>query len=586
MKIPPVTKFYMQDQSVKLLAWAGVSASMLGLPLTAWTSPTLMGDSYVSTPFVPGVRHGADPSLRVNSSNTGFLQFSLLKSLPRGVDDTDIDKAILKLFIGDVNTAGTLTIRQVNQAWQETTIPAAGIAPALDAGKKTFRVSQGYAGRWVEFDITELVKDWVMLPATNNGLALTVEGASLLDAVIDSKENTATSHQAVLDVVLNTKGATGATGAKGDTGPSGAKGDTGATGPIGAPGATGAKGAKGATGPKGDTGATGPSGADLTKLKNEITVSAAGGDFTNPRDAVNSITDASAANPYVVRIGPGVYELGATRLIMKAFVDIVGAGQERTIIKGFGSAGLEGVIQGANNAALKDLTVNNIGGVQNSIAIYNASVAPRIERVTANASGGVNVWSIYNSFSSSPFMIQVNASASGGSTTTIGVYNINNSSPIMNQVNATASGGTTSAGVYNIYSSSPTMNQVNATASGGTTSVGIYNSNSSSPDITQVIARASGLATSVGVYNVNFSSPVMTLVSAGTWGVVNGIGVLNDSNSSPLIRDSSMEGSVGVAGISAATRISHSRIVGTIGIDSPGTQCKYVVDANLNDVVC
>ncbi len=549
----------MPDQSVKLLAWAGVSASLLGLPITAWTSPTLMDDSYVSTPFVPGVRHGADPSLRVNSSNTGFLQFSLLKSLPRGVDDTDIDKAILKLFIGDVNTAGTLTIRQVNQAWQETTIPAAGIAPALDAGKKSFRISQGYAGHWVEFDVSDLVKGWVMLPATNNGLALTVEGASVLDAVIDSKENTATSHQAVLDVVLNTKGEIGATGAKGDTGPSGAKGDTGAIGPIGAPGATGAKGAKGATGPKGDTGATGPSGANLTKLKNEITVSAAGGDFTNPRDAVNSITDASAANPYVVRIGPGVYELGATRLIMKAFVDIVGAGQERTIIKGFGSSGLEGVIQGANNAALKDLTVNNIGGVQNSIAIYNVSAAPRIERVTTNVSGGASVWSIYNSATSSPIMTQVSVNASGG-TNTVGVYNINSSSPVMTQVNVNASGVADAVGVYNINASSPIM--------------------------TQVIANASGATNISGVYNDNFSSPVMNDVTAIALNGTSTIGVLNANSSTPLISNSLLQGQFAIAGIFADTRISHSRIDGVVGLDSPGTQCKYVVDADLNDVVC
>jgi hypothetical protein len=83
--------------------------------------------------------------------------------------------------------------------------------------------------------------------------------------VLDSKENTAASHPAFIDVVLSsggTPGATGATGATGNTGASGLMGATGSTGPTGPPGlgATGPTGVSGGIGPTGVGGATGPIG--------------------------------------------------------------------------------------------------------------------------------------------------------------------------------------------------------------------------------------------------------------------------------------------------------------------------------------
>ena len=135
--------------------------------------------------------------------------------MPTNTSSADIDKATLKLFISSVGSPGNLTVRRVNTGWAEATIPVGGIAPVLDTvtPAKTFNIKTGFARRWVELDVTDLVKGWVDTPTSNKGLALTVEGASSLDAVIDSKESTATSHQALLDVVL--KLAAGPTGGNG-----------------------------------------------------------------------------------------------------------------------------------------------------------------------------------------------------------------------------------------------------------------------------------------------------------------------------------------------------------------------------------
>lgn len=337
----------------------------------------------------------------------------------------------------------------------------------------------------------------------------------------------------------------------------------------------------------GPQGATGPTGADLTQLQNEVTVSASGGDFTSPVDAMNSITDASATNPYVVRIGPGIYDLASTRLVMKQYVNIVGTG-DHTIIKGTGSAIQDGIIKGANNATLRDLTVQNTGVGNYAIAIFNNAASPHIERVTASASGGTYSFAVLNFNFSSPTMVQVTATAAGN-TNSIGVYNFS-SSPIMTQVTASGAGGTNlNAGVDNTNSSTPVMNQVTATASGGNGSYAVFNSDSS-PTLTQVIATTSGGTTNAGVYNVGISSPTLIQVTATASGGSFSYGVFNDNIALPKIRNSSIEGAThGINGVNAGTRISYSQVQGATVItdNSPGTtECKFVVDSSLADVSC
>ena len=106
-------------------------------------------------------------------------------------------------------------------------------------------------------------------------------------------------------------------------------------------------------------------GDDPKPLKNIITVAKANGDFKDPVAAVNSITDASAENPYLVVIGPGVYTVTKT-LAMKQYVDIVGSGKNLTKVKGAISTSKHNassaIISGARTSALSSLTVENTGG--------------------------------------------------------------------------------------------------------------------------------------------------------------------------------------------------------------------------------
>jgi hypothetical protein len=227
-------------------------------------------------------------------------------------------------------------------------------------------------------------------------------------------------------------------------------------------------------------------GDDAKPLKNIITVAKENGNFTHPITAIKSITDASAENPYLLVIGPGVYTMGQT-LAMKPYVDIVGSGENVTKLRGAISAGSSYVsscmILGADNATLSSLTVENTGGSTLSVALYNKNASPRLSNLTIKASGGAeSSYAVYND-TSSPTMTNVTITASGPGYG-YGVFNIFSSSPTMTNVDITALGGT---GVHNGYASCPTM--TTTTIKAGT---GVSNGVGSKCTMTNVAITALG----------------------------------------------------------------------------------------------
>jgi hypothetical protein len=304
--------------------------------------------------------------------------------------------------------------------------------------------------------------------------------------------------------------------------------------------------------------------AEKTKgYANVVVVAKSGGDYLTISEALNSITTASDSNRYLIKVMPGVY----TELVeMKEYVDIEGSGELNTIITYTGSSTFQATLEGADNAELRTLTVENTGTKPYAVAIYNNSASPRLTQVTAIASGGTTEsYGVRNDYSSSPVMTDVSASAGGSGTNCYGVYNYL-SSPHMTNVRAKASGGTsTNYGVSNSYSS-PHMTNVSASAGGGTYSHGVFNGNSS-PVMTDVSASAGGGISNHGVHNAGNSSPVMTDVSASASGGLESYGVYNWA-SSTTIRNS-------VISASGATNIN-------VGIYNSATSSGYtlIVDSS------
>jgi hypothetical protein len=210
-------------------------------------------------------------------------------------------------------------------------------------------------------------------------------------------------------------------------------------------------------------------------------------------------TVASAADPCLLTLARGVYDLGAAPLHLKAYVDIEGTGEQATRLTSDVCSSHSGTIVGADHAMLRRLTVANTGGGAFAVAIYNDAVAPQLTRVTAEASGGLANYGVYNANAAAPVMIHMRIIASGRRCN-IGVYN-DGAAPVMTHVSATVAGGYISYGIYNRDGAAPVMTHVSATAAGGDRNFGVYNDQDTWPTMTGVTARALGGIDNIDVYN-------------------------------------------------------------------------------------
>jgi len=224
----------------------------------------LVGDAFIN----PGSAQNFGGAVSVNVGGAGGSQglflFDLTK-LPSGTTGSNVSTASLRLFVDRVSAAGAISIYAATAPWMESTVNGlAGVPGAGTLVAANVPVSQ--ANSYMVVPVTLQVQAW-LAGNPNNGF-IVVASPSGTSVMFDSKENTATSRQAALEIVLSpTAGATGAQGGPGvtgATGPAGATGPTGAAGGTGASGTAGATGLAGAIGPVGATGPAGPTGAKGT----------------------------------------------------------------------------------------------------------------------------------------------------------------------------------------------------------------------------------------------------------------------------------------------------------------------------------
>ncbi len=104
---------------------------------------------------------------------------------------------------------------------------------------------------------------------------------------------------------------------------------------------------------------------------NVIVVARSNGDFTSIGAALDSITDASAANPYLIWIAPGWYN---EAIALKAYVHLQGAGQGVTFIQAAPSFDGGRTLELASHTSVRDLSISNIGGVGTNYGIYGDGV--------------------------------------------------------------------------------------------------------------------------------------------------------------------------------------------------------------------
>jgi len=277
----------------KLLLWTIVTVLLPNISFAA--DAVLKGDAFTRASR-PNQNFGANANLRVTSDEDSFLKFDFA-TLPQGTSGNKIAKATLRLWVNALPGTGSFDVRRVTGVWDEATLTN-NTAPSL--GKVEVAgvpIASQNARSFVTIDLTALVQDWLNGVLPNNGIAL-VAGASGVNVSFDSKENSQTSHEPCLEIILlgpkglNFRGPWGATtnyvaddavGANGSSSLArraninvapveGAdwtliaqKGDAGPVGPFGpqgVPGPSGPQGPLGLTGAMGPAGPQGPSGPD------------------------------------------------------------------------------------------------------------------------------------------------------------------------------------------------------------------------------------------------------------------------------------------------------------------------------------
>ena len=225
-----------------------------------------------------------------------------------------------------------------------------------------------------------------------------------------------------------------------------------------------------------------------------------GAPFTSIQAAIDSITDESASNRYLVTVAPGTY---AESVTMTDWISLRGSGQRGTIITAPGSNNTaDATLHGANNSEISHLTVQNTGGGYTyAKAIENNAYSPLINQVEVLvAAAGANLaYGIMNGNGAQPAMTDVSCDVSGGSQVNYAILNTGvNSSPTMLRVRAVATGGTSAAfAIYNYGYAAPTGQFIYAEASGavGTemtpaTNAGIVSRNYAATNFSSVQARA------------------------------------------------------------------------------------------------
>lgn len=157
---------------------------------------------------------GTNPNLSVNSAANVYIKFKLSTVLPSGTPGSRIERATLKLYLGNVTSPGKLDIYPVAGPWNEDTITARN-APALgNLLTTTKQIELAKRHEFLVIDITSLVQQWLgddgqgTNGSSNYGLAIVAHPTDattpeVANVTFDSKENSQTSHEAQLDLQLS-----------------------------------------------------------------------------------------------------------------------------------------------------------------------------------------------------------------------------------------------------------------------------------------------------------------------------------------------------------------------------------------------
>lgn len=168
-----------------------------------------------------------------------------------------------------------------------------------------------------------------------------------------------------------------------------------------------------------------------------LRVAPSGAQFTHPADAMAALDKANptADSRILIKVAAGNYPM-TSALLMRPFIDVEGAGIDKTFLSGSVSTGSGfdergAIVSGSDNSELRDMTVSNTGGSCWVTGMYNGDASPIVRRVKFNATGSVCAEfstnsGIFNAGSQSfPKFYDVQANGDGATAPSYGMYNFN-----------------------------------------------------------------------------------------------------------------------------------------------------------------
>ncbi len=295
--------------------------------------------------------------------------------------------------------------------------------------------------------------------------------------------------------------------------------------------------------------------------------------------ALSGITDNSATNPYLLKIEPGIYDLGSSALTMKSFVDIEGSGQKATFLnttRGSSSLGTgAAAVVGASNAELRHVTISNdatgfFHGV--GFAAGSAAAARLCDVTIASTGGTVSSFGLFATGSSSITAIRISVTATGigGTSSTYG-FQVNTGSLIR------------------IRDSSITAKGIGGS---GSNNGGFLSSSTADADIDSSLILATGSASqNIGIFVMTgeavITNSTITVDTTGTRAAV----VTNASSSATArvfhSRLLALANSLNSSQLSVSHGNGSKLHVATSQIDSASTgspKCVHVYDSDMDDL--
>jgi len=235
---------------------------------------------------------------------------------------------------------------------------------------------------------------------------------------------------------------------------------------------------------------------------NVVIVARSNGDFTSIQAAINSITAASAGNPYLVWVAPGWYNEAVT---LKPYVHLQGAGQGVTFIQAAAPNGA--VLTLSSNTTVRDLSVSNTGSGTTNYGMYGENMTiVQVSNVYVEAGGnGTSNIAIYLTGTSTEVTLEnVTAEASKANSSNTGLSITLGPEVTVHGGTFSGSGGTYAYGIWVAGGSDTFLGAADMRAYGqdaSNTNVGLSNGNYPTVLLQGGFFLGSGGQSAYGIYN-------------------------------------------------------------------------------------